>query len=94
MVRRCREENKNVCVAGRGHSWTPVVRTDDVIASLEKMTGIVSHDADAKEATIRGGTTLEDAGVGLQERNLEMPNLGDVTMHIVTPHCDGIDSMS
>ena len=83
IVSHCVEENETVRVAGAGHSWTPIVETDDVVVSLENMTGVVSHDAEAREATIRGGTTLEDAGIEFHERNLAFPNLGDVTMQTV-----------
>ncbi|MFC6903589.1 D-arabinono-1,4-lactone oxidase [Halalkalicoccus tibetensis] len=83
IVRRCAEEGRTVRVAGEGHSWTPVVETDDVVVSLGNMTGLVSCDADAGTATVRGGTTLDEAVTELHERNLAMENLGDVTLQKV-----------
>lgn len=83
VVRQCREDGRTVRVAGAGHSWTPVVETEDVLVSLENLTGLVSHDPDSREATIRGGTTLGDAGIELHERNLAFPNLGDVSVQTV-----------
>ncbi|ARS91616.1 D-arabinono-1,4-lactone oxidase [Natrarchaeobaculum aegyptiacum] len=83
IVRRCAEEGRTVRVAGAGHSWTPVVETEDVVVSLTKMTGVVDHDPDAGRATLRAGTTLEEAGTELHDRNLAVPNLGDVSMQTV-----------
>ncbi|ADD07451.1 FAD-linked oxidoreductase (plasmid) [Natrialba magadii ATCC 43099] len=83
IVRECAERGETVRVVGSGHSWTPVVETDGVLVSLSKMTGLISHDADAKTATLYAGTTLEEAGTELHDRNLAMPNLGDVSMQTV-----------
>ena len=83
IVRECAEDGRTVRVVGSGHSWTPVVETEDVLVSLERMTGVVAHDPDAREATILGGTTLEEAGTELHDRNLAFPNLGDVSMQTV-----------
>ncbi|MFP8957692.1 D-arabinono-1,4-lactone oxidase [Natrialbaceae archaeon A-CW3] len=83
IVRECAAAGETVRVAGAGHSWTPVVETDDVVLSLANMTGVVSHDADAKEATLYAGTTLGEAGTELHDRNLAMANLGDVSMQTV-----------
>ncbi len=83
LVRECADAGETVRVVGSGHSWTPVVETDDVLVSLENMTGVVSHDPDAREATIRAGTTLGEAGTELHDRNLAFPNLGDVSMQTV-----------
>lgn len=83
IVRHCVATNRTVRVAGQGHSWTPLVETDDVVVSLNNMTGLVSYDADANEATIRGGTTLDEAGVEFHKQNLALSNLGDVTMQKV-----------
>ena len=83
LVEHCLEEGKTLRVVGAGHSWTPVVQTDGLLVSLEEMTGLVSHDPDAKTAVIRGGTTLEEAASALQEVNLAMTNLGDVSLQTV-----------
>lgn len=83
LIRRCRDQGRTVRVAGSGHSWTPVVETDDVLVTLDRLTGVVSHDPDAKTATVLGGTTLDEVGSALNERNLGMPNLGDVSLQTV-----------
>ncbi|MCU4924585.1 FAD-binding protein [Halobacteria archaeon AArc-dxtr1] len=83
IVRQCADAGETVRVAGAGHSWTPVVETEDVIVSLTNMTGVVDHDPEAGTATLLAGTTLEEAGTELHDRNLAFPNLGDVSMQTV-----------
>ena len=83
LVRECAEAGRTVRVVGSGHSWTPVVETDDQLVSLERMTGVVDHDPDTREATILGGTTLQELGPELQERHLAFPNLGDVSLQTI-----------
>ena len=83
IVRRCADEGRRVRVVGSGHSSTPILETDDLLVNLERMTGVVSHDAEAGEATIRAGTTLEQAGNELLEVGLDMPNFGDVATQMV-----------
>ena len=51
-----------VRVVGAGHSFSALVPTDDTLISLEQLTGIVSHDAVQKTATIRAGTRLYSLG--------------------------------
>jgi len=65
-------------VAGSGHSFSPVVPTDDVLVSLERYTGIESVDADAGRATVRAGTVLESVNEAFADHGLAMENLGDI----------------
>lgn len=83
LVRHCREAGRTLRVVGAGHSWTPVAATEDLLVSLEEMTGMVDHDPKAGTATIRGGTVLGEATTAFQEVGLAMPNLGDVSMQTV-----------
>ncbi|WP_276253844.1 D-arabinono-1,4-lactone oxidase [Halomontanus rarus] len=83
IVRQCADVGRTVRVVGAGHSWTPVVETDDLLVSLDEMTGMVDHDREANTATILGGTTLQEAALEIQSANLAMPNLGDVSMQTV-----------
>ncbi|NLG48497.1 MAG: FAD-binding protein [Chloroflexi bacterium] len=83
IVQRAAEQGRTVRVAGRGHSSSPLVQTDDTLASLERLQGIESVDTAAHEATIRAGMTLQDAGEALFEAGLAMHNLGDVNVQQV-----------
>lgn len=83
LVRRAAAEGRTVRVVGAGHSATPLVETDDVLVALDNFQGLESHDTAAGEATLRAGTTLEDAGDALREVGLMMHNLGDVATQTV-----------
>ncbi len=80
LVRRAAEEGRTVRPVGVGHSSTPLVKTDDILVSLEKITGLVSHDTEGQEATLKAGTMLHDAGRALHEVGLALRNYGNVDL--------------
>jgi len=63
---------------GAGHSFTALVPTDGTLLSMDRMTGLVSHDATAMTATVRAGTRLSALGPALAAIGQEMPNLPDI----------------
>ena len=69
---------------GAGHSFTRLGETDDVLVSMEGLTGVESVDhgaGDAGEggyATVRAGTSLEEMNAALAEEGLAMENMGDI----------------
>lgn len=63
---------------GSGHSFTGLATTDGTLLSLDRMTGLVAHDAAQTRATIWGGTRLADIGPALAAIGQEMPNLPDI----------------
>jgi FAD/FMN-containing dehydrogenase len=83
LVRRTAAERRTLRVVGAGHSSSPLVETPDMLISLEKFQGVVSHNAHTHEATIRAGMTLEDAGKALLEVGLATHNTGDVDVQMV-----------
>lgn len=78
LVRRAADEGVGVRPVGSGHSSTPITATEAVMVSLDKLAGVVDHDAEAGLATVLPGTGLEELGSQLAERGLALPNLGDV----------------
>jgi FAD/FMN-containing dehydrogenase len=56
----------------------PLVETDDVLVSLDRLTGIVAHDREGLRATARAGTRLGDLTAELLKLGMSMENLGDV----------------
>lgn len=88
---------QTVRVAGSGHSFTPVARSDDVFVSLEDYTGVTEVDEAAGRATVRAGTKLESLTTVLAEHGLMMENMGDVDQQTVAgaistgTHGTGID---
>lgn len=63
---------------GAGHSFSPLVPTDDTIISLSRMTGVVAHDEQLNQADILAGTRLGDIGKPLAERGQAMINMPDI----------------
>ena len=63
---------------GSGHSFTELVPTEGTLLSLDRLSGLVSHDATAMTATVRAGTKLSTLGPLLAGIGQEMPNLPDI----------------
>jgi FAD/FMN-containing dehydrogenase len=78
LVRRAGAEGKTVRVGGAGHSSTPLVRTEDILVSMERITGVVHQDGDT--VTIRSGMMLKEANQAFLELGLALENLGDVDL--------------
>lgn len=63
---------------GSGHSFTALVPTEGTLLSLDRLSGLVSHDPAALTATVRAGTKLSALGPALAAIGQEMPNLPDI----------------
>jgi FAD/FMN-containing dehydrogenase len=83
LVRRAADQKKKVRVVGAGHSSMPLVATEHILVSMEKFKGVVSHDKEAGEVTIRTGMTLAEAGEEFEQRDLALHNYGDVNLQAV-----------
>lgn len=69
---------RHVRVVGSGHSFTPLVQTDDVLISLKNIQGIANIDREQNTATVLGGTDLKHLGNVLLQEGLAQENLGDI----------------
>jgi len=76
-------DGKPVRVAGAGHSFSPLVASEGVIVSLDKLQGIVEVDTAAGVARVRAGTRLHALGAALAQRGLAMENLGDINVQSI-----------
>lgn len=63
---------------GAGHSFMPLVPTDDTIVSLSRLSGVVDHNPADKTARIWAGTRLGDIGGPLAERGQALINMPDI----------------
>lgn len=63
---------------GAGHSFTGLATTNDMLLTLDRLTGLVAHDPIRHQATVRAGTRLYQLGPALSVVGQEMPNLPDV----------------
>jgi FAD-linked oxidoreductase len=78
LVDDCRRSARRLRVIGAGHSFTPLVATDDTSVSLREYRGLIGVDRDAGTATVRAGTGLAELGERLWEHGVAQENLGDV----------------
>jgi FAD-linked oxidoreductase len=67
-----------VRMVGAGHSFTGLVPTDATLISLDRMTGVLAHDAATRQASVAAGTRLYDLGPALAAIGQDMPNLPDI----------------
>jgi len=63
---------------GAGHSFSPLVPTEGTLLSLDRLSGIVSHDTATHRATFRAGTRLGAMAAALAERDLALDNMPDI----------------
>ncbi len=78
LVRRARRRGRGLRPMGSGHSSMPLMNTDDVLVSLDRMSGVVEADPELGRARILTSTGLNDLGAELEQHGLAMENLGDV----------------
>jgi FAD-linked oxidoreductase len=83
IVKDCRKRNVPLRVVGSGHSFTPLVRTDGVIMSLDNYSGVVQVDYANNQATVLAGTKLKKLGEDLFRCGLAQPNLGDIDVQSI-----------
>lgn len=67
-----------VRAVGAGHSFSAVVPTDDTLVSTDLLSGLVAHDAEALQATVKAGTRLHDLGPILNSIGQAIPNIPDM----------------
>jgi FAD-linked oxidoreductase len=65
-------------VAGAGHSFPPVAKSEATFVSLERYTGLVDADPEARQVTVRAGTPLWQLTEALSEYGLMLENMGDI----------------
>jgi FAD-linked oxidoreductase len=63
---------------GAGHSFTPLVPTDDTIVSLSRLSGLISHDPQTLQATLYAGSRLGDIGQPLEDAGQALVNMPDI----------------
>lgn len=83
VVRAAARDDQPVRVVGGGHSFSPLVETDGVILSLDRLQGIIDIDRDKRIARVQAGTRLWAIGGPLAAAGLAMENLGDINLQSI-----------
>ncbi|MFL5625172.1 MAG: D-arabinono-1,4-lactone oxidase, partial [Ktedonobacteraceae bacterium] len=76
-------DGRHVRVVGAGHSFTPLVQTDDVLMSLDNLQGIEAVDKERGTVKVYAGTRLKDLGEELLAHGLAQENLGDIDVQSI-----------
>jgi FAD-linked oxidoreductase len=76
-------DGRPVRMVGGGHSFSPLVASEGVIVSLDKLQGIIDVDASTRVARVHAGTRLYALGAALAQRGLAMENLGDINVQSI-----------
>ncbi len=71
-------------VVGSGHSFTPLVQTDDTLIRMDGLRGVTAFDVERGLVTVLGGTPLKQLGDALLERGVAQENLGDIDVQTIT----------
>lgn len=77
-VRRAAAEGRYVRPVGALHSSSQIIHADDVMLSLERLSGVKTTDLKAGEASVLPGTLIREAGKTLRRAGLAMPIVGDI----------------
>lgn len=83
IIKKANKEHRKIRIVGSGHSFTPIVATNQLLISLDHMQGIIEVDDLEKTATVWAGTKLHKLGALLHEKNLAQVNLGDIDVQSI-----------
>jgi L-gulono-1,4-lactone dehydrogenase len=78
IVREASAGGRTVRVVGAGHSWSPLVITDDTLINLDKLDHVVSVDAEQQRVTVQAGIRIKELNHILPKHGLAMRNLGSI----------------
>ena len=83
VVRGAARTGQSIRVAGGGHSFSPLVATDGIILSLDRLQGVIDIDARSRTARVHAGTRLWALGAPFAAGGFAMENLGDISVQSV-----------
>lgn len=83
IVKRATEAGKNIRVVGSGHSFTPLVQTNEILMTLDNYQGLLHVDKEAAQVTIKAGTKIKRLSEILFEHGLAQENLGDIDVQSI-----------
>lgn len=78
LVSGAHSGGKNIRIVGAGHSSVPLVETDKILVSQEKLKGLVEYKKESNQVKLLPGTSIEEAGDILIKLRMDMHNTGDV----------------
>lgn len=83
LVKCAGHDGRHIRVVGSGHSFTPLVQTDDILLSLNHLQGVETVDKERGTAMVLGGTKLKYLGEALLAQGVAQENLGDIDVQSI-----------
>jgi FAD-linked oxidoreductase len=83
LVRQAAAAGQRIRVVGAAHSFTPLISTDQLLISLDRMSGLIGSDKATLRAWAWAGTRLKALGALLHAEGLAMENLGDIDVQSI-----------
>jgi L-gulonolactone oxidase len=84
LVRNAASRRQVVRVAGTGHSFTPIVCSDDVLVDMREYGRVLSVDRSECTVEVQAGIPLRRLNVELDRVGLALENLGDIAYQTVS----------
>lgn len=78
IVRTVSRAHGTLRVVGAGHSWSPLVLTDDILLNLDRLNQLVRVDQDQMRVTAGAGIRLKELNELLPRYGLALANLGSI----------------
>ncbi|HEU5433132.1 MAG TPA: D-arabinono-1,4-lactone oxidase, partial [Thermomicrobiales bacterium] len=82
-VREAAARGETIRVAGAGHSFAPLCRTDGLLLDLSLLSGAEQVNSETGDATVLAGTRLHDLGGPLLAAGRALANQGDIDRQAV-----------
>jgi FAD/FMN-containing dehydrogenase len=78
LIEKLKKSTQKIRVVGGGHSFSPVVPSNEILSSIRNIKGIVSHDPKTNIAVINAGSHLYDLTEEMHQAGYAFPNQGDI----------------
>lgn len=83
LVQAARNNGQTVRVYGSGHSFVPLMQTNQILVSLDNMQGIIDVNREKHEVTVKAGTKIKKLTQALYEIGYAPENLGDIDVQSI-----------
>lgn len=83
IVNKARALKKSIRVMGSRHSFTPLIQSNRILLSLDKLSGVIQIDQQKRIAEVWAGTRLHDLSENLFQNGFAQENLGDINVQSI-----------
>jgi FAD-linked oxidoreductase len=73
-----RSKTASIRALGSGHSFSPLVPTDQILLSTRRLSGVKSVNTENNQATLYSGTLLSESGPALNQHKQALINMPDI----------------